>query len=75
MLGRGAVLFGLIDLLIFNYPVLTTSLIPEVILYILMGLPEWLSCVCFLSHSNGEASVRWHNSMTNRSKSESTVVL
>lgn len=39
MLGLGAVLFGLIDLAIFNYPVLTPSLIPAVVLFVLVGLP------------------------------------
>ena len=39
MLGMGAVLFGLIDLAIFNYPVLTPSLIPAVVLFVLVGLP------------------------------------
>lgn len=39
MLGLGAVLFGLIALAIFNYPVLTPSLIPAVVLFVLAGLP------------------------------------
>lgn len=39
MLGLGAVLFGLIDLAIFNYPALTPSLIPALVLFVLVGLP------------------------------------
>jgi MFS family permease len=39
MLGVGAILFGLIDLAIFNYPILTPSLVPAVLLFVLVGLP------------------------------------
>ncbi len=39
MLGLSCIAFGLIDLMIFNYPLLLPSIVPGIILFILVGVP------------------------------------
>jgi len=39
MVGLGMALFGAIDLVIFNYPRLSTALWPEIALFVLVGVP------------------------------------
>jgi MFS family permease len=39
MIGLGSIAFGLIDLMIFNYPLLLPGILPGIVLFVLVGIP------------------------------------